>query len=271
MWTNREISQKVLLLNSPSLYTLKIVILNLWITGLMKQTILILHGWGISGEKYKDLKKRLQDSGFNVLTPDLPGFGKEKLTRQKMTLDDYVNFVDEYIKKHNLSKVILLGHSFGGRIAAKFTVKFPEKVTSLILTGAPLIRESLTLKKKIAKVFAKLGKTAATPLPVSFQQALRKILYVGIGEMDYYKAGNRKETLISILSENLEGLLPKIKVPTYIIWGEKDSFTTLKTGKKISDKISGAKLFVLPSEGHKVPYENPSLFAKTIIKITNSI
>src|SRR5437868_1870950 len=103
----------------------------------MKSPILILHGWGKTGSAYSAIQKLFEEKGYEVFAPNLPGFGSESLVKPVMNIDDYAEWVIEYLKKKKRKKVILIGHSFGGRISAKLTAFHPELVEKLILTGAP--------------------------------------------------------------------------------------------------------------------------------------
>lgn len=231
----------------------------------MKQTIVILHGWGVSGSKYHTIQSLLEKKGYAVFAPDFPGFGKEKLTKQVMTLNDYVAFVHRFFRQKNIEKAILIGHSFGGRVAAKFSVAYPEKVTKLILTGAPLIKKPLSLKKQLISQLTKPVKFITNGLPQNVQQFLRKILYRSLGEWDYYKAGSLRETFKNIIHEDLQPLISAITVPTLVLWGEEDTFVPLSLGKEISQKIPDALFESIPHASHKLPYETPEVFTKKVM------
>ena len=228
----------------------------------MTQTIVILHGWGISGEKYHAIKDIFEKDGYHVIAPDFPGFGKTPLEKEEMHLDDYVRFLEDYLEKRIKDSVILIGHSFGGRVAAKFSAKNPKKVKALILTGAPLIKKPLSFKKQVIQMIAKNTKKL---IPSFLEETIRKNTYRFLGEWDYYKAGQLKKTLRNILAEDILPSLSHIKAPTLIIWGEEDTFVSLTIGKEISKKITGAKLEVVENGTHKLPYENPTIFAEKVL------
>src|SRR5436190_16862468 len=123
----------------------------------MTKTILILHGWGKTGPAYSEIQNIFEKKGYRVYSPDLPGFGNNPLQKDALVFDDYISFVHDYISKTKEKKVILLGHSFGGRIAIRFTALYPQMVASLILTGASGIPRPLpSLKKKIVFVITKI-------------------------------------------------------------------------------------------------------------------
>ncbi|MCL5746741.1 MAG: alpha/beta hydrolase, partial [Patescibacteria group bacterium] len=165
----------------------------------MKQSVIILHGWGLNGSKYNQLKKILENKNNAVYAPDMPGFGKEVLESANMDLDDYVLFLERFIKKKKIESPVLIGHSFGGRVAIKYTYKYPDQVSKLILTGVPVIRH-INSRQKLAIVLAKIGGSASSFLPKTVFNKLRKMPYYLAGSFDYYKAGPMSKIFVSIIS-----------------------------------------------------------------------
>ncbi|MDP3988465.1 MAG: alpha/beta hydrolase [Candidatus Levybacteria bacterium] len=229
-----------------------------------KQTIIILHGWGLNGSLYNSLAGILKERKYTVYNPDLPGFGKEPLGKN-LGLDDYADFLDKFIEKNNVHRPILIGHSFGGRIAIKYVWKNPEKVSKLILTGVPIIRQR-TLQKKIGFLAAKTGGKVFIVFPKAVKNKMRKLLYFAVGERDYYKLDNSplKKVFKNIISEDLTGYLREIKIPILLVWGENDVLTPSWMLPKITKISPNAKIVLVPQKGHKLPYANYSLFFESI-------
>lgn len=223
----------------------------------MRKAILILHGWGIDSSRYWELKKLLENLGFMVFIPDLPGFGKQKLLKKEMNVDDYCAFVESFVKEQDLDNAIVIGHSNGGRIAIKLASKNLSFISKLILTGASGIKPRLSFKKRLAYVLAKVGKHVVHPF-------FRKVLYFWIGEWDYYKAGELSETFKKLIAEDLTSYLPKIDVQTLLVWGENDNVVPLFYGKKMQNLIPNSKLVLVKKEGHKLPYEAPDKFVLAV-------
>jgi UDP-N-acetylmuramoyl-tripeptide--D-alanyl-D-alanine ligase len=196
-----------------------------------KPAVIILHGWGkeMSGRKYDAIKSSIENLGYTVYAPDFPGFGSEPLDKKVFEFSDYVQFVHDFFKKKKLSKAILIGHSFGGRVAIRFAARFPNLVYKLILTGASGIPRPLpTLKKKITYVATKVLRPLFMIPPLSlFFGFFRKLVYYSIGEMDYYKSGNLSETFKNVYNVSILPDLPLVKAPTLLVWGEKDTITPL--------------------------------------------
>lgn len=226
--------------------------------------IVILHGWGLSGKAYKDLVGILEKENYHVFAPDLPGFDTEPLKNRPLNLDDYVRFVANFIKKRKLSKVILIGHSFGGRIAVKFAAKFPGKVDKLILSGAPIIRGK-TLKRKLAPYASHFGNIAFKFAPWKFRNFARKIFYQIIGEWDYYKAGKLAQTFKNIIEEDLVQYIRNVTVPVLLLWGRDDKVTPPRDIPKIRRYLSQAQSVQVQDVGHKFPYQNPKLFVQYLL------
>lgn len=231
----------------------------------MQKTVLILHGWGLYGKKYAAIENILVKKGFRVLSPDFPGFGSMPLRNDAMSVSDYVAFVKSYLDTHHSKKVDIIGHSFGGRVAAKFAATYPTYVDKLLLTGSPLIKTKLTFRKQTIAFFVKKGKKLFQYLPENLYKQMRWILYRSLGEWDYYKSQKLKETFIKINAEDLAGILPNIHAKTLVIWGETDSFVPLRIGKQIAQTIPAARLEIIKAQGHGVPYTAPEQFAKLAI------
>lgn len=241
-----------------------------------KKTIIILHGWGLNGNKYNGLAKILSLK-YKVLAPDLPGFGKN-LTDKELYLMDYANFLKDFIKDKKLKNIVLLGHSFGGRVITKFLSIYNAEeygIKAVILTGTPLTKGKLSLRKLMGKLMAKAGKGILSILPKSTsegsQDFFKKIVYTIIGEWDYYKASKMRKTFTHIVSENLQTYLDKINVPTLIVWGENDTITPLGIGIKIQKLIANSKLIIIPNETHKLPYNNPQIFSQKVVPFIDKL
>ena len=88
------------------------------------KTLIILHGWRSSKERWQNVKQNIESSGIKVIAPDIPGFKPETALREPWNLDNYVEWFKGFLAEQRISgQFFLLGHSFGGRILIKFSVK----------------------------------------------------------------------------------------------------------------------------------------------------
>lgn len=224
--------------------------------------IVILHGWGLSGYTFQPLVDELTRCGYQAYAPDLPGFGESKLPDRPLTLDDYSHFLEQYLKVKKIQQLIIIGHSFGGRVGIYFTPAHPNMVRALVLTGTPGYKSASRAKLVITKTLAVVG-NALLSLPVidSAKESVRNWFYRIIGVPDYTKAkGVMKETFKLIVDENLAKPMKALRVPCVLIWGEEDRMVPVEVARRMSQTIRNSQLVVIPAADHAIPYKHPNLF-----------
>lgn len=231
------------------------------------QNILILHGWRLSGDKYLNLVNVFSSGEqFQVFSPDMPGFGKEEIPFRPYTLIDYVNFIDEFLKKKKINRTVIIGHSFGGRVAIKFASLLPQKVDKLVLTGVPGFLPVSNFKVKFFLFLSKIGRTIfRLPILSSFQELAKKILYRLSGASDYaHVEGVMRKTFKLIIREDLVESMKSLRIPVALVWGESDTIVPVSIAYKMNKVINGSKLIVIKNATHRLPYENYQEFYQTV-------
>lgn len=223
--------------------------------------LLILHGWGSRSDNWQRVGELLAQKGIKVIIPDLPGFGRSQKPSIAWGLDEYCEFLQELVEFLNLERFYLLGHSFGGELAVKYSLRFPEKINKLFLIDASCIR-TRDFKKKLLYIISKIFRI------FSFSSFLRKAFYkFVVGKSDYLSVeGVMRDTYLKVIAEDLSGVLSQIKIPTVIIWGEKDDITPLNDARIISQRIKNSRLEIIPDVGHSPHLESSEELSKTIIQ-----
>jgi len=230
--------------------------------------ILILHGWGGSSDSWVEIQKILSRKGYQVVCPDLPGFGKSITPPLPWGVRDYLDFVLAFVKKFNLENFVLLGHSFGGRISVKFAIEYPEKIKSLILCASAGVKPRPGAKTMIIFWLSKMGNAVFSPqIMKRFRDSARNLFYIFLRHKDYVKAnGTMKETIKKVLEEDLLPELAKIKLKTLLIWGENDRMVPLKYAFVFREKIENSKIEILPHIGHSPHLEVPEKTSEIILR-----
>lgn len=196
--------------------------------------LVLLHGWGQNIEMMDPIGKRMQEN-YRITIIDFPGFGQSPEPNYGYTVYDYYELLSELFKKLKIKKPILIGHSFGGRIAMIYAAN--QQTTKLILLGAPFRRSNkkANLKLKILKIMKKI------PIINLFEDYAK----TKIGSRDYRNATPiMRKILVNVINENLEHILSKIKVPTILIWGSNDAEVPLEEAKVMESIIPDAGLIV---------------------------
>lgn len=224
---------------------------------------LILHGWGSNSQRWVPIAEKIAEKGFLVIVPDLPGFGNSGMLPMPWSANKYISWLEQFVKELNLKDFYLLGHSFGGALASKLAVKHAQEIKKLFLVSAACVRKK-TAKKSFLKKISKIARLFYfLPYYGFFRKAVYKFI---IKKSDYvYVEGVMKQTYLNIIAEDLSFHLPFIKVPTVIIWGEKDEYTPLEHAKLIEQKIKNSKLVIISGAGHDLNRKQPELVAENVL------
>lgn len=187
-----------------------------------KKDIIFLHGWGSN----KDIMKNvfapfLKD--FRHIYIDLPGFGKSP-NEYELKTEDYVKITEEFLSMLNSTKDVIAGHSYGGKIA---TLLNPKNL--VLLSSAGILEEkSFEVKAKIAfaKFFNALGLSKVTKI---FRSSDVNTMNEGM-----------YATFKNVVNEDFSSKFKNYKNNALIFWGEKDTATSLESGKKIASLINSS-------------------------------
>lgn len=215
--------------------------------------IVLLHGWGSNIKLFANLIDLLSKK-YMVVAMDMPGFGESAEPPSAWCVDDYVNFVIDFLKDYNTDKVMLLGHSFGGRVIIKLNSKknLPFKITKVILVDSAGILPPKSNKKSFRTYYYKAGKAVlSTGIAKKIAPDALENFRKKMGSADYAAASPlMRQVLVKVVNEDLEPLLPNIKCPTLLVWGVNDTATPLSDGEKMEKLIPDAGLVKLENAGH---------------------
>jgi len=213
-------------------------------------SVVLLHGWGGQTLSFKPVFDFLIKSR-RVYVLDLPGFGRSDMPPHTWGTFDYASFISKFFTKLGITKAHIIGHSFGGRIAIVLAANFSEVVDRLILVNSAGIRPKRTLKYYIFITIAKIGKILlSSKIWGKYGEHIKNALYYLVGSEDYRTAGELRDVLVKVVNEDLRDLLPKIEVPTLLVWGEKDKKTPVSHARIMEEKIKKARLIILENAGH---------------------
>jgi pimeloyl-ACP methyl ester carboxylesterase len=231
----------------------------------MTNKVLILHGWTYTTDKWQPLIKLLEEKGVEIEMPAIPGLTAP--IQLPWTIYDYEKWLEEIIRKQT-QNTTLLCHSNGGRIAAYYLAKHPEKVQQLILIDSAGIfhNDFLTnTKRTLFRALAKFGKF------FSKSKKMQKLLYRFARESDYFQANpTARITMQNLIALDLRSQFGQIQTPTTIIWGENDQQTPLADGTEIHHLIKNSKMHIIKGARHSPFYTHPNEVCDIITKVINN-
>jgi pimeloyl-ACP methyl ester carboxylesterase len=216
--------------------------------------ILMLHGWGTSGEDLLPLAALLAETA-QVHVVDLPGFGRSPRPPAPWNTADYARCLLDYISAHNLDPVDIVAHSFGGKVALHLASGHPAHVRRLVLMAASGIPPRRTVRKRVYLAFVRALRSViqrATPWigPSAMQWFGGKF-----GSRDYKAAGPMRPTFVRVVADDLTPQLGLIRSPTLLLWGSLDTETPLEMAERYKASIQSSRLVVLPNRDH-FPYHD---------------
>ena len=234
--------------------------------------ILLLHGWGARGETYRCLIDMLSPY-FRVLAPDMPGFGESQEPSFAYDTEHYAGFVEAFMKALSIPRATVMGHSHGGRTAL-FLASHPSADFSIekliLIDSAGLIRKKSFAQKcriarfKIAKFF--LGNALMKRLSPDALERLRR----KNGSADYAAASPvMRRSMVKVIHDDLRPFLPKIKVPTLLLWGEADTDTPISHAAIMEKEIPDCGLVKIPDAGHFSFLTDPDLTRLVLYSFLN--
>jgi pimeloyl-ACP methyl ester carboxylesterase len=236
--------------------------------------VLLLHGQPGSArdwDRVLDVLGREAD----VLAVDRPGWdGRSDAT----DLEGNANAAIEVLDAHGISRAVVVGHSFGGAVAAWLAVHHPERVTALILAapsanGRAMYALDRLLASKLAGAAVVAGAGAALSL-----SPLRRVIAAHAGLDEPYLRGlarllTRPSSWNAFVIEQralldgiprLEPQLERISTPTVIVAGAADRIVPTAAAELLAQQIPGAELVLLRRAGHLLPHRHADKLAEII-------
>jgi len=248
-------------------------------------TIIMIHGFRGTHHGLDLIAKQFQN--YNVIVPDLPGFGEGE-SLGSYDIDSYIAWLHQFIAGLKLNqKPILLGHSFGSIICAGYAADFPETITKLILInpiGAPALEGPKRLLTNLAILYYWIGEKlpgklshhwlSATPIVMIMSITMAKThdkklrSYIHNQHRQYFSRFHNPESVSqsfkTSVSHNVREYAANITTPTLLIAGDIDDITPLEKQHELVNMFKNARLHVITGVGHLTHYETPDQVADAI-------
>lgn len=214
--------------------------------------IVLLHGWGASGELMLPISKALPN--FTYIAPDFYGHGRSPHPDYPLTVEDYAESVIKLLKDEQIMRATFICHSFGGRIGIYIASLYPDMVDKLILCDSAGLKPKRGVKYYIKRLNFIIRRTFGlnTDKCGSFE----------------YRAlnGVMKKTFSNVVNYFQDERLKEITAPTLVVWGEKDRVTPIRMARKFAKEIKNCKLFIIRNVGHFSYAEDLKSFKQVVEK-----
>jgi pimeloyl-ACP methyl ester carboxylesterase len=243
------------------------------------ENIVLIHD-GMVHNSVWDGQFSVMAKNYHVFRYDRRGYGKSSAPESRFSNIEDLNQLFLQLK---IDKAILFGMSAGGGLAIDFTLKYPEKVTSLVLVGAvvsgygysthmfnrgghltPSIAASFSDPKKYIQYFVNDDPYTIYPENKSAKEKLNKLM-----EANLQNAKGARTNLIIPYQRPAVRFLNEIKVPALVVVGEFDIPDVHAHAGVIEAGIPSAKREIIANAGHLVPWEKPNEFNQCVFNFLN--
>jgi pimeloyl-ACP methyl ester carboxylesterase len=237
--------------------------------------LVLVHGFLGSSEMWEPQINFFKNN-FRVITPDIPGFGKNNKLKPFNNIQSIANWLLEIIESKKINKFHLLGHSMGGMIIQEMAKKSGDKISKLICYSTGPRGE---MPGRFETVDQSREKFKKNGLEITAKN-IAKTWFIKGEKAEYFniciKAGKQTtilavdNALIAFKGWNGEDALKKIKNDTLIIWGDQDKSYTIDQIHILKKNILNSSLYIFKDCAHNVHLEKTDEFNNKIKDFLNS-
>lgn len=218
-------------------------------------------------------------SGYQVMIPDLPGFGDSDKPERDYTLEFFVDVVLEFADKLDLPQFALVGNSLGGAVSIGLALAQPERVSHLILMGCGALEDQSYYFQHMEGIRAMTKVPLGSPefTPTRLKDVLKLIVFDArhiTDELIEERFRILKTQTPSVFTRmripNLTERLGDIRCPVLGFWGAKDRFCPVSGAEKLATACHNAQVITLSQGGHWVMIEYPDLFNRRCVEFLQS-
>jgi pimeloyl-ACP methyl ester carboxylesterase len=226
--------------------------------------IVLLHGWGCDHTIWTGVEKHLSERGLRVVSLDFPGFGSAHEPPEPWGMEEYTAWLESWLIERGIENPVLVGHSFGGRVAIVFASR--NRTDKVVLVDAAGVKPRRSAKYYV-KVWSFKALKRIAPLLLGRERAAAIVerRRAKAGSDDYKAASPTMRAVLSrVVNDDLRRFMPLISAPTLLIWGSNDTATPVRDARIMERMIPDAGLVVFEGAGHYSFLERPAQFAAVI-------
>lgn len=233
--------------------------------------VILLHGWLGSWGLWQDTMAYL-GRYYRTYALDFWGFGESGKKRETYAVQDFVSLVNQFMEQLGIMHAPLVGHSMGGTVSLSVAIRYPERVSKVVVVGSPIVGSSLAVPLKLAgyrpiafMLFNMMGgfrlvMKAASPL------ICRDERFAEMMDRDLSRT-TVESFLLSIASlrrTDLRPMLDQIKIPAMGMYGDRDVIVHPKQWQPMQKGIAHAHIERFPLAGHFPMLEEPQQFSERL-------
>ena len=233
--------------------------------------VILLHGWLGSWGLWQETMGYL-GRYYRTYAMDFWGFGESGKKRETYAVQDFVSLVNQFMEQLGIMHAPLVGHSMGGTVSLSVAIRYPERVSKVVVVGSPIVGSSLAIPLKLAgyrpiafMLFNMMG-TFRFAMKVASPIICRDERFAAMMDRDLSRT-TVESFLLSIASlrrTDLRPMLDQIKIPAMGIYGDRDVIVHPKQWQPMQKGIPQAQIERFPTAGHFLMLEEPKDFGERL-------
>lgn len=209
-----------------------------------------LHGWGQSRESLRPLAESLLNFGEAWLL-DLPGHGEAPNPPRAYSPADYAELVHAWLATQPPCPTIVLGHSFGFRVAVHMASQRTNHLNALVAIAGAGVPRILNASQQVRKRYVTFLMATARRLKPVLGEGLLNTLRHRFGSNDYLNATPAlRPTFVAVVNDDVSHLCPAVTQPVLLVYAENDTATPPSVGQRFKALLPDAALHILPHHNH---------------------
>ena len=240
-----------------------------YLTGGRGEPLIIVHGGGGCSTHWKQNAAVLAES-YTIYVPDLPGFGGTQPLQGQCFIPEFVDFVEKFACSLGLERFHLMGHSLGGGIALSYALKFPWKITKLVLVNSLCLGREIALwvrflsrpeiSRCTSRIVRGLFRAAAWVVEAVLRAPFELAMPFSTASVDLggYLTTFKEQSNVLLNS------LSELVMPTLVIWGADDPIVPYRQAYEAAKLIPDCRVKVFADCGHSVYRESMAEFSSLL-------
>lgn len=225
--------------------------------------LILMHGWGCDHTTVASIAA-IASGTHTVYSVDLPGFGMTPEPPEVWGVEEYTRLIELFADKLGLDSPVLVGHSFGGRISILYSSRRTADKVVLVDAAGVKPRRSFRYYYKVYS-FKLMKRLSPVLLGAKRSATIIERRRARSGSSDYNSASPRMRAILSrCVNEDLRHVMPRIKAPVLLVWGENDTATPMRDARIMERLIPDAGLVSFPGCGHYSFLDNPAQFTAVL-------
>ncbi|MEM6342839.1 MAG: alpha/beta hydrolase [Bacteroidota bacterium] len=230
--------------------------------------IVVLHGLFGALSNFSDVLDHFSQN-YQVVIPIMPLYEKNSIDP---SIDGLTDYIEAFIEHKGLDQVTLLGNSLGGHIALVYTLRHPDKVSALVLTGSSGLFES-----GMGSTFPRRGSIEFVQERVAYTFYDPKVATKDLVDEVFSIVNENFKTLRvvkiarSAQRHNMSNDVGNIQTPTLLIWGLNDNITPPRVAHEFNKLIPNTDLHFIDRCGHAPMMERPTVFNQILERYLNKL